>query len=82
MTGQLHPGRVAEARQHPDARCGRWLPHASNAPGYGPSRRTGSRMTPTTGRNQKVAVLPNLGKLHPTKSAGDARCRSSLAAAM
>jgi len=37
---------------------------------------------PPAGRIQVVEVLPNLGKLQPTKSAGDACCRSPLAAAM
>src|SRR4051812_16129797 len=30
----------------------------------------------------ECAMLPDLGKLQPTKLAGDARCRSPLAAAM
>jgi hypothetical protein len=30
----------------------------------------------------QVAMLPNLGKLQPAKSARDTRCRSPLAAAM
>ena len=82
MTGQLQPGRAAEARQHPDDSYERWLPRALQRTGYGPIRQIGSRVTPTTDRNEKVAVLPNPGKQHLTKSASGARCRSSLAAAM
>ena len=82
MTGQLQPGWVAEARQHPDDSRDRWLPRARQRTGNGPIRRTRSSVTTTTDRNKKVAVLPDLGKQHLTKSASGARCRSSLAAAM
>ena len=47
----------------------------------GPRRRTDPE-PPPAGRDRKVAMLPNLGKLQPAKSARDTRCRSPLAAAM
>jgi hypothetical protein len=47
----------------------------------GPRRRTDPE-PPQAGRDRKVAMLPNLGKLQPAKSARDTRCRSPLAAAM
>ena len=82
MTGQLQPGRVAEARQQPhDSRTG-GSPDGPPTSVYGAIRQTGSSVTTTTDRNEKVAVLPNPGKQHLTKSTGGARCRSSLAAAM
>jgi hypothetical protein len=81
VTGQLHPDRVAEARQPLAARCGRSLPKPPMRPARAQAVGPGPEW-PYTGRNQNVAVLPDLGKLHPTKSAGDARCRSPLAAAM
>jgi len=47
----------------------------------GPRRRTDPE-PPPAGRDRKVAMLPNLGKLQPAKSARDTRCRNPLAAAM
>jgi len=44
-------------------------------------RSTGSSVTTTTGRNKNVAMLPDFGKQHLTKSASGARCHSALAAA-
>ena len=53
---------------------------------FGLTRRGRRRRTdpkpPPAGRDREVAMLPNLGKLQPAKSARDTRCRSPLAAAM
>src|SRR5690349_350111 len=81
VTGQLHASRVAEARQLSTPAAAGGSPQPPTRPAMRRAAGPGPK-GPYNRPKPECSVLPNLGKLHPTKSAGDARCRNPLAAAL